>query len=87
MPRRRDKAFLSDILNACQNILEYSDGFDFQLFMKDKKTQDAVIRNIEVIGEAIKNISKGLKQKYPQIEWNQIAKTRIKLFIHIFESL
>ena len=58
MSKRRDREYLNDILIACENIIEYSRGYDFDEFTVDRKTQDAVLRNIEIIGEAVKSISK-----------------------------
>ena len=83
MPKRWDREYLNDILIACENIIEYSRGYDFDDFMIDRKTQDAVLRNIEIIGEAVKNISNNVKEKYPEVEWHEIAKTRDKL-IHSY---
>ena len=45
MSKRRDREYLNDILIACENIIEYSRGYDFDDFMMDRKTQDAVLRN------------------------------------------
>jgi len=66
-----------------KNILSYKEGYDFDMFMSDRKTQDAIVRNIEIIGEAVKNLSESLKDKYSKIEWKEIAKTRDKL-IHSY---
>ena len=52
-------------------------------FLADRKTQDAVVRNFEVIGEAAKNISSALKAKHPEIPWKSIAGLRDKL-IHFY---
>jgi uncharacterized protein with HEPN domain len=52
-------------------------------FLKDEKTIDACIRNVEILGEAGKNISLEFKEKYPEIEWSAIARTRDKL-IHSY---
>ncbi len=56
----------------------------YEEFLNDIKTQDAVVRNLEIIGEAIKNISKGLKKKYPQIPWKDLSGVRDKLIHHYF---
>ena len=68
--------YLYDILEACENVREYTDGQTFTEFSDDKKTQDAVIRNLEIIGEAVKNIPSDLLASQPQIEWKQIARFR-----------
>lgn len=62
MSKRGDKEYLQDILVACKNILSYTEGYDYDMFLEDRKTQDAVIRNIEIIGEAAKNVSESLKK-------------------------
>ncbi len=83
MSKRGDKEYLKDILIACENILQYKEGYDFNMFINDRRTQDAIIRNIEIIGEAVKNISESLKEKYVNVEWKEIAKTRDKI-IHSY---
>ena len=72
-----------DILIACENIIEYAHGYNFETFLKDRKTQDAIVRNIEIIGEAVKSVSSSLKNAYPEVEWNEIAKTRENSFTPI----
>ncbi len=83
MSKRGDKEWLEDILIACENILAYKEGYDFDMFLQDRKTQDAILRNIEIIGEAVKKLSDNLKSRYENVEWNEIAKTRDKL-IHAY---
>lgn len=65
--------FLEDIREATGKIREYTEGMTYHEFLKDKKTQDAVIRNFEIIGEATKNLPDDLKERYPAIEWRQVA--------------
>lgn len=55
----------------------------YEDFLHDTKTQDAVVRNIEIIGEAVKNLSRGLKEKHRNIEWKDIAGMRDKI-IHFY---
>ena len=83
---RGDKEFILDMFLACNKILGYVRGMSLEEFKRDSKTVDAVIRNIEVLGEAVKNISDGFKKKYPNVEWREIAKTRDK-FIHFYFGL
>jgi uncharacterized protein with HEPN domain len=61
--------YLEDILLAMDRIAEYIADVDFPAFKKDYKTVDAVIRNLEVIGEASKNLSKELKEQNPHVPW------------------
>ncbi len=83
MSRRDVRLFLYDILEAIAKIEEYTEGMDYDEFIHDKKTVDAVIRNLEIIGEATKNIPEDVKSKYPEIPWKAIAGMRDKL-IHAY---
>lgn len=56
----------------------------YEEFLEDTKTKDAVLRNLEVIGEAGKNISSNLKKKYPEISWKNMAGMRDKLIHNYF---
>lgn len=71
--------YLRDVLDRIAKIKRYIKGYDYESFCDDEKTSDAVIRNIEVIGEAIRHIPDDLRQKYPKIPWRQIAGMRDKL--------
>lgn len=62
-----------------KKITKYTDEEDFETFIKDDKTVDAVIRNLEIIGEAVKNIPEEVKEEYPDIRWKDIAGMRDKL--------
>jgi len=63
--------------DCIQSIEEYVVGYDLDKFLQDKKTQDAVIRNLEVLGQTIKDFGlDDLKQDYPEIPWSQIAGMR-----------
>lgn len=64
-------------------IYEYTKGFDENDFLTSIKLQDLVSRRLEIIGEAVKNIPKDVKDKYPDIEWKKIAGMRDYL-IHAY---
>jgi len=81
--KRRDKDFVDDIKEAIEMIGLYTKGLTYKDFLQDRKTQDAVVRNFEIIGEASKNISVGFKAKYSDIPWKIIAGLRDKL-IHFY---
>ncbi len=83
MPKRGDKEFIEDIKEAIWRIQYYTNQMDFDQLLHDIKTQDAVVRNIEIIGEAVKNLSRDLKEKHKDIEWKDIAGMRDKI-IHFY---
>jgi uncharacterized protein with HEPN domain len=85
MPEKRDYAlYINDILDAMKNIDSYTRAMTSKEFVKDKKTRDAVIRNLEVIGEAVKNIPDSLKKRYPDVNWKAAAGMRDKLIHEYF---
>ena len=82
--RRRDVDFLADILEAIDRILAYTAKMTEEEFLSSKITQDAVIRNIEVIGEGTKNISATFRSKHAEIPWKDLAGVRDKLIHQYF---
>ena len=81
MPKRDYKLFITDISDCTKRILDYTKGKTFEEFVKNQMLMDAVIRNLEIIGEATKNISNKIKQEYPEIEWRKIGDLR-NIMIH-----
>jgi uncharacterized protein with HEPN domain len=75
--------YLSDMLSNIDDIAIYVYGIDFEGFSSDSKTVKAVIRSIEVIGEAAKNIPEAVRNLKPQIPWRDIARMRDKC-IHFY---
>jgi uncharacterized protein with HEPN domain len=73
---RNTQLYLDDIREACEKIMRYSQGLDLDQFVQDEKTFDAVVRNLEVIGEAAKHIPPEIRACYPDIEWNKLAGLR-----------
>jgi uncharacterized protein with HEPN domain len=67
-----DQVYLLHIRDALERILLYTTG-GRQAFLIDARTQDAVIRNLEVVGEAVKNLSESLKARHAEIPWRRIA--------------
>ncbi|MBD3288497.1 DUF86 domain-containing protein [candidate division KSB1 bacterium] len=84
MSKRTEHEFLLDIKEATKRILKYSENLDYEIFTRDLKTQDAIVRNIEIIGEAVKNLSVEFIDQYPHIPWKNIAGMRDKLIHHYF---
>lgn len=79
MSKRGDLECLTDIREAIARIEQYTAGLDYQAFLADTKTQDAVVRNLEILGEAAKNLSADFRKKHKNIEWKSIAGTRDRL--------
>jgi uncharacterized protein with HEPN domain len=84
MSKRRDWNFLNDIREAIQRILTYTAGLTYQQFTEDIKTQDAVVRNLEIIGEAAKNLSANLRKSHPGVPWKDLMGMRDKMIHHYF---
>jgi len=84
MSKREDSIILQDIRAAIDRILSYSRELEYDDFMIDIKTQDAIVRNIEILGEAAKLLSEKTKVRYPNIPWKDIAGTRNKLIHDYF---
>ncbi|MEW5760911.1 MAG: DUF86 domain-containing protein [Candidatus Thermoplasmatota archaeon] len=75
------RLYLQDILESIQAIEEYTNHLTSDEFCSNRQVQDAVIRRIEIIGEAVKNIQDDIRNKYSDIPWKKIAGMR-DVFIH-----
>lgn len=75
----RDKSYIFDIFTACELILEFVSGVTYEKFQADIMRQDAIIRRIEIIGEASNNLSDEFKTKYSEIPWTMIRGMRNRL--------
>jgi uncharacterized protein with HEPN domain len=84
MSKRSDSVWMADIAEAIKRIERYMTDIDDDQLLMDHKTQDAVIRNLEVIGEAARNISAEFKRKHKQVEWKNIAGMRDRLIHQYF---
>jgi len=76
--------FILHIIESINNIELFTRGVSFDYFLKNKEKQNAVIREIEIIGEAVKNVSSTFRKKYHDIPWKDIAGMRDKLMHHYF---
>jgi len=75
--------YVKDIIQNMLDAEEFIRGFSYETFISDKKTFNAVVRSIEVIGEAAKNIPGGVRNIYPDVPWKEMAGMRDKL-IHFY---
>jgi uncharacterized protein with HEPN domain len=76
MYKRNYIHFLRGILNSSEKILSLIKDSNIDEFINNWVVLDAIVRNLEIIGEAIKNIPSSIKEKYPDIEWKKIAGLR-----------
>ena len=70
------RLYLDDMLEAVTKILDYTTGMDYDAFINDPKTQDAVVRNLEIIGEAAGRLPEDIRDAAPEIEWRKIVALR-----------
>lgn len=83
---KENKVFLQHILDGIGKIESYLQNFDYAKFQNDMKTIDAVVRNVEVIGEAANNLTRGFRSKNSNVEWRKIIATRNRI-IHGYASV
>ena len=76
--------FLNHIIESIADIDFFIKNITKEEFLKNKEKQNAVIRSLEIIGEAVKNIPESTKKRYPSIPWKEIAGTRDKVIHHYF---
>jgi len=79
MSKRDWKLFVEDILESLDLIEEYVEDMEFENFKKDRKTVDAVVRNLEIIGEAAKYIPDTVKEKFAETDWKGVAGLRNRI--------
>jgi uncharacterized protein with HEPN domain len=80
MPRDY-KVFLEDMRDAIVKIRRYTSGLELKAFADDEKTVDAVVRNLEVLGEAAKSVPEDVRSRHTQIDWRRVTDLR-NILIH-----
>ena len=73
------RLYVEDMLDFAQQVVSYTHGMDQRAFIADRRTYDATLRNIELIGEAAAHIPAQARRAYPGIEWQRIVATRHRL--------
>lgn len=76
--------YIQDVLDSIKEIEEFVSDEKYEIFVKDRKTINAVIRSLEVIGEAVKNLPKDIKVRYPNIPWSKMSGMRDKIIHEYF---
>ncbi len=70
---RDELLYLEDIQLCCQKVLRFTDGITFETFLSDEKTIDAVVRNLEIVGESAKHVSQEIRDRHPVVSWRNMA--------------
>jgi uncharacterized protein with HEPN domain len=81
MSKRKPDVYLQDILESIGHIQHFLDGVSEEEFYKNVEKQDAVLRRLEIIGEAVKHLPDEIRENYPNVPWRQIAGMR-DIIIH-----
>jgi uncharacterized protein with HEPN domain len=76
--------YLEDIAASSAKILRYTKDMDFEAFVANEQAFDAVIRNLEIVGEAAKQLPEAARALMPEIEWGMAAKFRDVIVHHYF---
>jgi uncharacterized protein with HEPN domain len=84
MTTRNDRLYLYDIAECCRKIEIYLVGVAEADFKNNLMLQDAIVRNIEIIGEAAKSLTEEIRANNPQVEWREIMRMRDKIVHHYF---
>ena len=77
--------YLADIVECCERLRTYVEGMTFDEFILDNRTVDAVVRNLEIIGEAVKNLPEDIRELRPEIEWKKVSRFRDVIVHHYFK--
>ncbi len=86
MNNKDNKIFLRHILESIGKIERYLQGFDYEKFKQSEEKIDAVVRNVEIIGEASNNLTRDFRSKNTNIEWRKIIATRNRI-IHGYATV
>lgn len=81
MSKRKSDVYLQDILESIEYIQKFLDGVSEEEFYENVEKQDAVLRRLEIIGEAVKHLPEEIRENYPDVPWRQIAGMR-DIIIH-----
>jgi len=83
---RDSRLYLEDMRDCCRKVIRYTEGMTREQLAADEKTFDAVMRNLEVTGEAARHISEELRNRHEEVEWRKIAGFR-DIAIHAYPTI
>jgi uncharacterized protein with HEPN domain len=83
---RDPRLYLEDIRDCCRKVIAYAEGMSSEQLTADDKTFDAVMRNLEIIGEAAKRVDEHVKARHPEVEWRNLAGFR-DVAIHAYPTI
>ncbi|GAB3734435.1 HepT-like ribonuclease domain-containing protein [Spirosoma lituiforme] len=86
MSKRSAYILLTDMMEAIDAIKEYTAGLDYESFLKNRMARDAVVRNVQVLGEAANRVPKPFRDQHTTIEWMRIIRTR-HILVHDYFGL
>jgi uncharacterized protein with HEPN domain len=86
MSERSPSVLLFDMLDSVKTIFEFTEGMSYDTFLADRRTRDAVIRNLQVLGEAANRIPQEIRSLYPEIEWMRIIRSR-HIVVHDYAGI
>lgn len=86
MSERLPQLLIEDRLDAVNAVFEFTADMDYEAFLNDRKTRDAVLRNLQVLGEAANRMPPIVRETYPQIEWQRIARSR-HIIVHDYAGV
>jgi uncharacterized protein with HEPN domain len=84
MSKRPAKLLIDDICEAIDRAEQYISGMSFDAFSKDQKSVDAVVRNLEIVGEAANRLPDEFKQEHPAVEWHKVIGLRHRIVHEYF---
>jgi len=84
MSKRPIDLLLSDMLDAIDRVQQYTEGMSFDAFSNDQKSIDAVVRNLEIIGEAANRLPDDFKERHSSVEWHKVVGLRNRIIDEYF---